>query len=178
MRRNIVFLIMCVLAGLAPLAMRFAPPAHSSIEARGAEVGFPGWLTHFEGRKLTQLPLSEREQRFGGDFPGRIARFTDGEREIIIRWVTEPTRKLHPAADCFQGIGYKVRPLPLRFERDGTRWASFTATNNKETLKVRERIYDEAGNNWTDASSWYWAATRSGETRATWWAITVAERTF
>lgn len=175
MRRNIIFLVACVLTALAPLTVRFASSARNTSEARGADVRFPGWLTHFDGHTLTQLPLSEREQRFGGDFPGRIARFTDGEREIIVRWVTEPTRKLHPAADCFQGIGYQVRPLPLRLERDGTRWASFVATRNDETLKVYERIYDEAGKGWTDASSWYWAAT-SGETQGAWWAITVAER--
>jgi hypothetical protein len=50
--------------------------------------------------------FSSREERFAADFPGRIARFSDGHREIIIRWVARETRALHSASDCFKGLGY------------------------------------------------------------------------
>lgn len=166
----------CALAALVPFT---TSNQRSSALLAGAQadstVVFPGWPTHFEGRALTLLLLSEREQRFGSDFPGHVARFTDGRREIIVRWVTEATRKLHPAVDCFQGIGYRVRPRPLRVDENGNRWSSFVANRDGQKLRVFERIHDETGKSWTDASAWYWAATTSGATRAPWWAITIAE---
>jgi len=119
--------------------------------------------------------LSEREERFGREFPGRVARFTDGRREIIVRHVTEPTRRLHPASDCFAGLGYRVRPLPLHVDGAGARWGSFGAERGGERFLVRERIYADAGGSWPDVSSWYWAAA-TGADRGPWWAVTVAER--
>ena len=160
------------MAALVPLLPQ------SQLRYAGAEEGgapFPGWPSSFEGRELTVLPLSEREQRFGLDFPGRLARFTDGRREIIIRWVTQPTRKLHPASDCFEAIGYSVRPDALRVDRNGARWGSFIATRGTERLLVSERIYTEAGDTWADTSAWYWSAI-SQNTRGPWWAVTVAEK--
>jgi hypothetical protein len=152
------------------------PPSQSKYaSAEKSDAPFPGWPNSFEGRELTPLPLSEREQRFGRDFPGRLARFTDGKREIIIRWVTQPTRKLHPASDCFEGIGYGVRPGALRLDRDGARWGSFIATRGTERLLVSERIYTDAGDSWSDASAWYWSAIGQNSP-GPWWAITVAER--
>jgi hypothetical protein len=171
MRYKFIYAGACVLAFLAPWI--FAPaktPGHA------AGVVFPGWPGHFEGRALTRLPLSEREERFGGDFPGQVARFTDGRREVIIRFVTEATRKLHPASDCFAGIGYRIRPLPLKVDETRIRWGSFIAERGDEQLRVHERIYANAGGgSWEDASAWYWAAV-SGDSLGPWWAVTVAER--
>ena len=174
MRFRVGFLIACLSAAIAPIIAGDSLPGRR-MNANAPAVVFSGWATSFEHRPLTPLALSEREERFGADFPGRLARFTDGEREIVARWVTTATRKLHPAADCYRATGYDVRPLPLHVDADGERWASFSAARGDERLIVRERIYDEAGASWTDASSWYWAAT-GGSTRAPWWAITVAER--
>ena len=97
-----MLLISAALAALAP----FVP--HGTERAAQAAANFPGWPTAFEGRPLTELPLSSREQSFGRDFPGRIGRFSDGTREVILRWVADPTRRLHPASDCFKGSGYAV----------------------------------------------------------------------
>lgn len=133
----------------------------------------PAWPTHLAGRPLRALPLAAAEQRFAADFPGRIGRFSDGEREIVIRWVSEETRKLHPASDCFRGIGYSITPQPLAVDADGARWGTLIARRGEERLEVRERIYDASGNQWTDVSAWYWAAT-TGESLGPWWAITIA----
>jgi hypothetical protein len=172
MWRTVLYIIACALAAMLPL-LPTAQPGRTVAESSSAT--FPGWPTRFEGRELVALPLSEREQRFGLDFPGRIARFTDGKREVIIRWVTEPTRKLHPASDCFEGIGYHVRPSALRIQEDGSRWGSFTATRGEETLHVYERIYTESGDSWTDVSAWYWSAI-GDQGKGPWWAMTVAEK--
>lgn len=169
MRSTALYLAACVLAATVPLL-----PLKVGPKGAEAPAAFPGWPTHFEGRRLTMLPLSEREQRFGTDFPGRIARFTDGEREIVIRWVTEASRRLHPAADCFEGVGYSVSPLPLRVDDAGKRWGSFMAERQNERLRVSERIYTDGGDSWADVSAWYWAA--AGDTSVgPWWAVTIAE---
>jgi hypothetical protein len=172
MWRAALYITACALAALVPLL----PHAQSRHRGdRNSSREFPGWPKSFEGRTLTALPLSEREERFGREFPGRTARFTDGRREIIIRWVTEPTRKLHPASDCFEGLGYSVKPSALRVDAQGSRWASFTAVRGDERLGVYERIYTERGDGWTDVSAWYWSALGE-KSVGPWWAVTVAER--
>ena len=170
MRRS-YYLIACLIAALMPfVSARFETPATGA-----AARTFPGWPSTFEGKTLTPLPLSEIEKKFATGFPGRIARFSDGEREIIIRWATEATRKMHPASDCFQGLGYSVTPLAAHRDERGSLWASFTATKNNERLVVFERINSDSGETWTDVSSWYWSALRH-EGSGSWWAITVAEK--
>ena len=101
-----------------------------------------------------RLPLSAREQGFARQFPGHIARFADSRHEWIVRVIDKPTRMLHPATDCFRGLGYTVTPL-----------------------RVCERIFDAQSGRWTDASSWYWSAllTRADHTMGPWWAVTRVE---
>lgn len=170
MRRTAFYLIICTLAALMPLLPMQSRRTQGAITG----VAFSGWPEALDGQVLRPLPLTEHELRFGGDFPGQIGRFTDGRREVIIRWVTEATRKLHPASDCFEGIGFHVRPLPLHVDGDGLLWSSFLATRGNERLQVRERIYTDTGESWTDVSSWYWAAARESST-GPWWAVTIAE---
>ena len=170
MRRS-YYIVACALAALMPfVSARFETPAPGA-----AAVAFPGWPGTFAGKTLTQLPLNEMEKQFATEFPGRIARFSDGEREIIIRWVTEATRKMHPASDCFQGLGYSVKPLAAYRDQNGSLWASFAATKGDEQLRVYERINSDSGETWTDVSAWYWSALRQRGS-GSWWAITVAEK--
>jgi len=165
-RSSALFTAACVIAALAPLlSAQPQPPAPS---------GFPGWQTHYDGKPLRELPLSSLERRFEENFPGRLGRFSDGEREIVIRWVSRETRKLHPAVDCFRGVGYRVTPQPIEVDPKGERWGSFLAVRGGKTFSVRERVYDGAGNSWTDVSSWYWAALRE-ISPGPWWAVTIAQ---
>jgi hypothetical protein len=164
-------------AGLFLLRASSPPSFLCSARGRRPPVtqNFPGWPAQIAGRSLRMLPLGSIEQRFAEDFPGRIARFGDGEREIVIRWVAQETRRLHPASDCFRGSGYAVKPQPLIVDNDGVRWGSFIATRGSEQLTVRERIYDGAGHQWTDVSAWYWAAA-TGKSQGPWWALTIASK--
>ena len=132
----------------------------------------PEWPTRWQGRELTRLPLSPDETRWLRDFPGSVARFTDGGREVLIRRVERPTRMLHPAADCFRGLGYGVARPEIR-EAGGERWSCFTARKDGLGREVCERIHDGRGGNWTDASAWYWSAWWRRD-RGPWWAWTVA----
>lgn len=170
MRRGTLFyIVVCVIAALLPFLSAQPEPSGSA-----AAVAFPGWPTEFEGKTLTPLALTEVEQRFNTDFPGKIARFSDGKREIVIRWVTEATRKLHPASDCFQGLGYTVKPLAVRRDEKGSLWSSFAASKGNDRLRVYDRIHADSGETWTDVSAWYWSALK--RTNGSWWAITVAEK--
>lgn len=172
MRRSYVcYIIACVLAAWTP----FLTPLFEAPVTNAEMAPFPGWSGTFEGKPLTQLPLNEIEKTFASNFPGRMMRFTDGEREIIVRWVTEATRMLHPASDCFQGLGYTVTPLAAHRDQNGSLWASFAATKGDERLVVYDRIVSDSGETWTDVSAWYWSALRH-EGSGSWWAITVAQK--
>jgi hypothetical protein len=131
------------------------------------------WPHEFEGRPLAPVPLTAEESRFLGDFPGAVARFTDGRRDILMRRVSLPTRKLHPAGDCYRGWGFEVGAARIHTDRDGGLWRCFTASRDGATRKVCEQIRDAEGRSFTDVSSWYWSASL-GRTRAPWLVVTVA----
>jgi hypothetical protein len=162
-----VLLLAATAAAMAPLFDR--------AKATGVDAPFPGWPSHYAGRPLVALPLTERENAFVRDFPGRVGRFSDGHREIIIRWVGAPTRRLHPAADCFRGSGFSVVPMPLRTDAKGSAMSCFRANHGSDVLAVCELIRDEHGQSWPDVSAWYWSAMLGGSS-APWWSFVVAER--
>ena len=163
---TIAFAGLCALSALAPLAFESSASGH-------VIAGFPGWPTSFEGRKLTPLPLTAIEARFQQNFPGRVGRFSDGKREIVIRWVDQGTRKLHASSDCFKANGYQLTVQPVQISGN-ERWSGFIAMRGTQKLEVRERISDGRGGQWSDVSAWYWAA-QLGQTNGPWWAITVAQ---
>ena len=165
--RLVVLLMASILASIMPLR-------NGVINPRNESASFSKWPETFAGRELERVPLSEREKFFKRGFPGDIARFSDGRREIVMRWVKAPTRKLHPASDCFRAIGYKIKHLPHQTDLKGIAWGCFQATRLTESLRVCEKIFDESGTSWTDPSSWFWAAILK-KTQGPWWAITVAE---
>jgi hypothetical protein len=135
---------------------------------------FPGWPAAWEGEPINEVALSESERRFNRKFPGRIAKFTDGRRELIFRWVTQSTRQLHGSADCFRGMGYTIAPEPAVIDRQRATWSCFSAKRGSQRLLVRERITDEQGCEWTDVSAWYWSAVLR-QTHGPWMAVTIAE---
>jgi len=167
--RVAAFVLAALAAALAPLLGR--PPAGATT----ASQNFPGWPTHYEGHALAALPLTRREVGFVQDFPGRVGRFTDGRREIIVRWVGAPTRLLHPAADCFRGSGFAVKPLPVRRDAAGNPMGCFRARHQTDDITVCELLRDARGETWPDVSAWYWHALL-GATAAPWWSFVVAER--
>lgn len=164
------FIAAAALATLTPFATGARPAANATLVDQ-----FPGWPTSFEGLPLTSLPMTEKEQLFGRDFPGRMGRFTDGRREIVIRYVTAATRKLHPATDCFRGIGYAIKPVPARRDALGHPMSCIDAHRGEDVLTVCETIRDEQGASWADVSSWYWSALfNSGG--GPWWSFVVAQK--
>ncbi|HEX7441573.1 MAG TPA: hypothetical protein VF319_15910 [Caldimonas sp.] len=122
---------------------------------------------------MRPLALSEVEQRFAAHFPGRVARATDGESLFVFRDVDAPTRMLHPAADCYRGLGYRIVDARLERDAEAKLWRCFEAVRAGRRLHVCERIVDAGGVSFTDASSWFWAA-RLGQSTGPWQVITVA----
>ena len=155
------------LAAIAPL---FA--SHPG-GAKTSAVTLPAWPHEFDGRPLVPVALTPEQSRLLRDFPGAAARFSDGERDILMRWVTRPTRRLHPAEDCYRGWGFEVAASKIRSDRDGRRWRCFEVTRDGVTRHVCEQISDGDGGNYTDVSSWYWDATLQ-RTQAPWLVVTVA----
>lgn len=161
-------LLVAVLAvcALAPLAQR-------SVAPQAAALPSPEWPTEWEGHALRPLALSPVEVRFAARFPGHIARLTDGEQVLVLREVRQPTRMLHPAADCYRGLGYRIQQVQLERDAQQRLWRCFVAEREGRRIRVCERIVDAQGQAYTDASSWFWAA-QLGQSAGPWQAITLA----
>ncbi|HJV94850.1 MAG TPA: hypothetical protein VJ608_02385 [Albitalea sp.] len=162
---KLAFALALLVCAMAPL---LRPAAATSAPASAAE-----WPREWEGRALRPLALSAVEQRFAARFPGRIARLTDGEQVLVWREVNAPTRMLHPAADCYRGLGYRIAQAHLERDAQAQLWRCFIAERDGRRLRVCERIVDAQGQAWTDASSWFWAA-QLGQSIGPWQAITTA----
>lgn len=157
-------LIVCALWPLAGRA-RVEPMPGNAIQE---------WPRELEGDMLRPLALSAVEQRFAQRFPGRIGRFEAGGAVWVLREVSRPTRALHPAADCFRGLGYRIAQAQLHNDARARLWRCFVAERNGERLRVCERIVDARDVGFVDASSWFWAATL-GRSQGPWRAMTRVE---
>jgi hypothetical protein len=170
--RAILFIGLCAWAFLLPL---LESRAASRPQASGETGPRRPWPTTFEGRTLRPLPLTSVEKRFAGDFPGEMARFTDGRREILFRRVREATRRLHPSAECLEASGHAVHPLPAWTDDGGRTWSRMEAVKDGKSLTVRETICEEdALACWSDVPAWYWPA-MLGRSSGPWTAVTVSE---
>ena len=99
----------------------------------------------WDGQPLRPLALSEVEQRFARQFPGTLARLTDGRQVLVLRAVERPTRMLHPAADCYRGLGYRIAHEQLTLDAQQRMWRCFEAARAGQRLRVCERIADARG---------------------------------
>lgn len=127
----------------------------------------------WQGVPVRPLALSAVEQRFAERFPGHIARLTDGRQIVVLREVRQPTRMLHPAADCYRALGYRIEEERLEHvAATDSIQRCFTARQPGVALRVCEQIDDAQGNRFADASAWYWAAV-TGRSPGPWRAVTV-----
>jgi hypothetical protein len=162
-----VFLIVCVTAAVVPLLDPDPSPAIT-------DATFPGWPAELDGVPLEPRATTSSDARFLTAFPGRVGCFAAGERNVVVRWVAIPTRRLHPAVDCYRALGFATRPLPALRDHQGSRWGCMEASRGPSRARVAERIVDADGVSFSDVSSWYWAALL-GRSRGPWWAYTVIE---
>lgn len=156
------------------LAAALVPFISLGDKRQAGHSNFQGWPIVYEGRPLIPLEADAVEAQFAERFSGHLARFTDGERELVFRYLDKPSRQLHAAADCYKGSGYDVEPKPVRRNADGELMGCVVATRDGQATRVCERVFDAQGGSWYDVSSWYWAAVLKQST-GPWWAVTVAE---
>lgn len=166
MTSRIALFVAAILAAVMPLL-----PADRAIDTLP-----PEWPSRFDGRHLKLLAPTPLDKKLADDFPGHIARFTDGRRQVVLRSLSSATRQLHPASDCFEAIGYRIAPAPMLRGTDGALSSCFEATRDGVTLKVCERVIAHNGETYPDISSWYWPALL-GRSTGPWLATMTVERT-
>jgi hypothetical protein len=160
-----------VVLAMAAVAVPFLPDAKPSPSA-----AVSAWPARYEGRPLTHIAPAPEDRFLARQFPGQVARFSDGHRQIVLRRVAAATRALHPASDCFRAIGYTVTPAAMRLAPDGQPASCFTATRDGRALMVCEQVRDASGAmSWPDISSWYWSALLGGS-RGPWTAALTVEQ--
>ena len=160
---------------LAALAAAMAAPLWPARPAHAPVLAAVPWPALYEGRPLRRIAPGPGDAALAGDFPGSVARFADGRRQIVLRRIAAATRRLHPARDCFHALGNAITPAPRRLARDGTPWSCVDATRDGRTLRVCEQIRDAAGRSFPDVSSWYWPALL-GTSPGPWLAAMTVER--
>lgn len=163
MRYAFLFALAMLSAGAPLLPQRVAPPPPAA-----------SWPTTFEGRPLQRLAAGPGDALLARDFPGHVARFGDGRRQIVLRQVSRATRLLHPPRDCFAALGYAIAPLPMRRVAGGHA-SCFEARREGVRLTVCEHIRASDGAVYPDVPSWYWPAL-TGNSAGPWIAAMTVER--
>ena len=156
---------------ILPVLPLKSPESDEIISGKKEPVVFPDSIN---GDVLIEVSMPQRHQKFLKNFPGELKIFKSANKLYIVKRIEKPTRKVHPAADCFRGSGYSIDWQPIVVDKEGSRWSHFIANKGDERVSVKEHILDNNKNLWTDPSSWYWSAVL-GETKPPWWGITVEE---
>lgn len=168
-----VRVLLMIAAVLAPLLAVATPrtPLQSAIGPEPVNFTFDGLLL-----PLHQMPSTPEEAAFTKSFPGTLSSHRWGDDQVILRRMTEATRRLHPSRDCLRAAGFDTSDAITVSRPDGTQWANFSAIRAGERLIVFERIVSERdGRSWTDVSAWYWSAMRH-PLNGPWRAETVISR--
>ena len=165
---NLSYLVLAAGLGIALLHLRTA-------ESRAVPRPSVTWPAEFEGQPLQLLPLSGMEQSFAASFPGAIAHFQCGDRQVILRQADRATRKLHRSATCLRAAGFQTGPESVE-RHGGTPGSAYRATRGGRVLQVREQIRASRrpGATWTDVSRWFWHASLHPDD-GPWLAVTVLE---
>jgi exosortase/archaeosortase family protein len=159
-----IYCLLCVVAASAPLVQARSVDAALAIKP-------DQWHDRAKQCNLKRIPLTAMEKQFQSRFPGDIAKFSDGQSEVIFRTIKSPTRQLHPAEDCLRGSGYILSKDSLTKDEHGVLWHTIQAQRGDKNFKVSERIIDHHGQSWLRVSDWYWAAV-VGQTKGPWMSIT------
>ena len=195
LRRNFALTAAALLLCVLSFALFMAARENTAADAGGGPVR---WPASWEGQALVPAPRGETAEFFTRDFPGEFMEFFSineadaeegyfSETQVLMRFVRNATRRLHPAEDCFRGAGYRITPTPLRADRSGRRWSGFIGEKSGRRVAVRQCIISVPDGDlaaaemsrvsWPDVSSWYWDTARPGaENSPVALAVTVVEK--
>lgn len=132
---------------------------------------------------VTLLPLGLRPPTPSASDPETMEHFGDGRREWTVRRIAEPSRRVHPAEECYRATGWQVRPLPMRIAparpagvlSGPLRWGCFEATRGAERVEVCQTIVASGGRSWSDGGSWWWS-TFPGRHEGPWLGVVMVTR--
>lgn len=149
MRELALYVLACAAAASAPLLADARPAPHP----------FPGWPSQLDGRTLTRLADTPEETRFYAGQPTRHARFSDGQRVVLMRWADSRIEGFHLAGPCFRAFGFSLQELtPRAGAGAGARAEScFRATRGGLVQRVCEHIRDGKGRTFASMQAWHLA---------------------
>lgn len=140
MRQLVPYVLACFAAAAAPIFADARPTRHD----------FPGWPSQLDGRPLTRLPDTPEEIRFYAEQPTRHARFSDGQRIVLMRWADERVEGFHLAGPCFEAFGFELQELPARAASE----SCFRAQRGDVVQRVCEHIRDGQGRTYASMRAW------------------------
>ena len=159
MRKLVSYVLACVAAAAAPLVA----------DARPATRAFAGWPSQLDGRPLTRLADTPEETRFYAEQPTKHARFSDGQRVVLMRWADERIEGFHLAGPCFRAFGFQLQELaPSSVE------SCFRASRGDVTQRVCEHIRDGKGRTFGSMHAWH-LAQLLGSTEPPYLGISIVE---
>lgn len=147
MHKLAVYLLACVAAAAAPLVADARPRTHV----------FPGWPSHLDRRPLTRLADTPEEMRFYAEQPTRHARFSDGQRIILMRWADARIEGFHLAGPCFRAFGYELQELASHSSERADAESCFRATRGGVAQRICEHIRDGQGRTFANMEAWHLA---------------------
>src|SRR5690606_26721067 len=98
------------------------------------------WPSTFDNAALVEMPPHESDTTFLKAFPGAVKIFRCGDDILIVRYIAQPTRKLHASVECFRAAGWSVSRQGLAQCKDGTVWARADVYRNGRHFQLEERI--------------------------------------
>ncbi len=172
--KNIILLISSVIALGRPFIVE-----NSQHFPKNYSVNLP---TTFNGFVLEELNTSEHERAFYDNFPGKTALYklksSNGE-QIFFRYLETPSRKLHPAEECYKANGTDCVAMEKKIIRveelsqSPITWGQFKIKENGSEYIIRQAVISLGGKeNYSDIPSWYWLTVFSDNDPGPWLAIT------
>jgi len=149
MRKLALYLLACAAAAIAPLVADARPQQQPR--------AFPGWPSQLDGRSLTRLADTPEETRFYAEQPTRHARFSDGQRIILLRWADASIEGFHLAGPCFRAFGYELQELASQASERAPAESCFRATRGGVKQRVCEHIRDGQGRTFASMEAWHFA---------------------
>lgn len=140
------------------------------------------FITTFRGNSLLPVAMTDGEAAFYDDFPGATGYFNIDDRpgeSVFLRYVEQPTRKLHAAEGCYRASGYQIEysdNVQVRVEElseEPLQWSQFSIREGDCLFWVRQVTLSlTTGASYPDVPAWYWQTMFSSRDPGPWLSVT------